>query len=356
MSELIEQQKKLEEKVLAEINAGHPYEASQLAISFVARKKKTLGINGTSATVFHAAKLLTSNNAGADAGILLKWFIEDDAGDDYIFRMEDSELNASNYCDIQRLLDLLSAANREAAAIVVEQIYGPVHIAIIKKNVRSSALAKRLENLEKLMSDLFEESKNWLSAYKSIVRLGDMSRLSKLLESWAAQGNVTEKPLFYGRAVMQLLSEGHVVKANQLSSAAKNIINEDDAANNESANLAVWHLSFILAELAALEPHPRVDKPKIFGIAKQRYEQLLDTIDPKLNQLLEKIGSVCFGVKPSQQSGPNPMALFQTMFGGGAPETDPYQQTSVTKKQQQPKLNMNEIMAMIKSMEGAMRK
>jgi len=354
MSDLQEQQKKLEVKFLAEISVGHPYEASQLAISFVARKKKTLGLNGTSATVFHAAKLLTSNNAGADAGILLKWFIEDGAGDDYIFRMEDGDITASNYCDIQRLLDLLSSSKRDAAATVVEQIYGPVHVAIVKKNVRTSSLAKRLESLEKLMADLFEESKNWLSAYKSIVRLGDMPRLSKLLESWAEQGHASEKPLFYGRAVLQLLSEGHVVKANQLVSTAKNIVKEDDEASSKNAaNLAVWHLSIILAELASLEPHPRVDKPKIFGIARQRYEQLLETIDPKLNQLLEKIGTVCYGVKPAQQSGPNPMALLQTMFGG-APE--PQQSSSVSTKNQQPKLNRNDFIAMIKSMEGATMK
>ena len=354
MSDLQEQQKKLEAKVLAEISVGHPYEASQLAISFVARKKKTLGLNGTSSTVFHAAKLLTSNNAGADAGILLKWFIEDGAGDDYIFRMEDGDLTANNYCDIQRLLDLLSSSKRDAAATVVEQIYGPVHVAIVKKNVRTSSLAKRLESLEKLMADLFEESKNWLSAYKSIVRLGDMPRLSKLLESWAEQGHTTEKPLFFGRAVLQLLSEGHIVKANQLLTTARNFVKDDDEVASKAANLAVWHLSIILAELAALEPHPRVDKPKIFGIARLRYEQLLETIDPKLNLLLEKIGTACYGVKPSQQSGPNPMALFQTMFGG-APE--PQQSSAVSsKKQQQPKLNMNEIMAMIKSMEGAMKK
>ena len=354
-SDLIEQQKKLEEKVLAEINVGHPYEASQLAISFVARKKKTLGLNGTSATVFHAAKLLTSNNAGADAGILLKWFIEDGAGDDYIFRMEDGDVNASSYCDIQRLLDLLSSAKRDAAAIVVEQIYGPVHVAVVKKNVKSSSLRKRLESLEKLMSDLFEESKNWLSAYKSIVRLGDMPRLSKLLESWAAQGHATEKPLFYGRAVLQLLSEGHVAKANQLLATGKNLIQEDDASS-KAANLAVWHVSIILAELASLEAHVRVDKPKIFGIAKQRYELILDSIDPKLPQLLEKIGTVCYGVKTNQQSGPNPMALLQTMFGGAPEPEQSVSSSSSGKKQQQPKLNMNDIMAMIKSMEGAMKK
>lgn len=350
MADLIEQQKKLEQKVLAEINAGHPYEASQLAISFVARKKKSLGLNGTSATVFHAAKLLTSNNAAADAGILLKWFIEDGAGDDYIFHMEDGTLSANNYCDIQRLLDLLTAAKRDAAAIVVEQIYGPVHVAKAKKNVQSSALSKRFESLEKLMADLFEESKNWLSAYKSVVRLGDMPRLSKLLEAWAAQGHESEKPLFFGRAVMQLLSEGQIIKANQFLSVSKNLIKEEDTSS-KAANLAVWHLSIILAELAALEPHPRVDKPKIFGIARQRYEYLLEAIDPKLNQLLEKIGAACYGVKPNQQSGPNPMALLQTMFGG-APEPE-QAVTSNNKKQQQPKLNMNEIMAMIKSMEGA---
>ena len=354
MADLIEQQKKLEQKVLAEINAGHPYEASQLAISFVARKKKSLGFNGTSATVFHAAKLLTDNNAAADAGILLKWFIEDGAGDDYIFHIEDGTLTANSYCDIQRLLDLLSAAKRDAAAIVVEQIYGPLNVTKAKKNVQSSVLSKRFESLEKLMADLFEESKNWLSAYKSVVRLGDMPRLSRLVESWAGQGHESEKPLFFGRTVMQLLSDGQVVKANQFLSASKNLIKEEDTAS-KAANLAVWHLSIILAELAALEPHPRVDKAKIYGIAKARYEYLLETIDPKLNQLLEKIGTVCYGIKPNQQSGPNPMALLQTMFGG-APEPEQSHANSSSKKQQQPKLNMNEIMAMIKSMEGATKR
>jgi len=80
----------LAEKVVAEVNNGHSYEALQLMQSFIARKKKLLGRKETSAMVFYGAGLLVDNGAPADAGTLLVWFIEDGAGDDFNFHMEET--------------------------------------------------------------------------------------------------------------------------------------------------------------------------------------------------------------------------------------------------------------------------
>src|SRR5688572_15382422 len=70
----------LEEKMLAELQSGHPYEALQYVQSFVARKKKLVGQNVTSALVFRGVKLMVDNNASSSAGTLLCWFIEEGAG------------------------------------------------------------------------------------------------------------------------------------------------------------------------------------------------------------------------------------------------------------------------------------
>jgi hypothetical protein len=182
----------LKEKILAEIAAGHSYEALNYAQSFVARKRKHLGKNATSALVFYGAQLLVDNGAASDSGTLLAWFIEDGAGEDFLFHLEDRAIvDKEIYCDVQRISDLLLNLSIEQSAPIVTKIYGPVHKAILnkKKIKKNGPLSKRLEALEKKCADSFEQTKDWLSAYKAVLRLeaSDMSRAANILDLWSSE-------------------------------------------------------------------------------------------------------------------------------------------------------------------------
>jgi len=167
--------------------------------------------------VFFAAKLMVTHNASSSAGTLLTWFIEDGAGVEYFFKLQSSALNSENYCDVQRLVDFLSNISISEAIPTVDLIYGPVHILISKSKVDSgSALSARLLELEVLFARILEGSKTWRNAFKSYVRIGNMTKVCEVLVSWSAEGYATEKPLFFARALIHLLSEAKIVQAAEL--------------------------------------------------------------------------------------------------------------------------------------------
>lgn len=337
--------------MLSELSVGNKYEASQLAISFVARKKKAFGHSGASALVFEAARLLIENGAAADAGTLLEWFIEDGAGEGYKFHMEEGQLTGDKYCDLDRLSQLLAGLTPELASPVVEKIYGPVHLGILKKKL-SGGLAQRLELLERNWATLFEVTKNWYSAYKASLRLQDTARAAKILDHWSNEGYASERPLFFGRALLQLLSENKVKQASELLRHSTPLVaesGEEPPGGSVSAAMGVWHLAIILTQLANLEEKPRVNKMKIFGIICQRYVGILEGIDPKLTVILEKVGTAVFDVRPPPQAaGPNPMAFIQSMLAGGsAPQNDVAAPTNA-----KPSIDMQALLQMMDQMEA----
>ena len=284
----------LKDKILAEIAAGHSYEALNYAQSFVARKRKHLGRNATSALVYYGARLLVDNGAASDSGTLLAWYIEDGAGDDFLFHLEDRAIvDKDIYCDVQRISDLLNGLTLEQTAPIVTKIHGPVHKAILnkKKIKKNGPLSKRLEAFEKKCADTFEATKDWLSAYKAVLRLeaSDMARAANILDKWSSEGYATEKPLFFARAVLQLLSDGKLAKASEFLAVSAKFVEGGEQSN--TAAIAVWNLATILTNLAVLQPKPRVDPTKIFSIIAQLYFPLLSKIDPKLIDLLEKVRS-----------------------------------------------------------------
>lgn len=284
----------LKDKILAEIAAGHSYEALNYAQSFVARKRKHLGRNATSALVYYGARLLVDNGAASDSGTLLAWYIEDGAGDDFVFHLEDRAIvDKDIYCDVQRISDLLNGLTLEQTAPIVTKIHGPVHKAILnkKKIKKNGPLSKRLEAFEKKCADTFEATKDWLSAYKAVLRLesSDMARAANILDMWSSEGYATEKPLFFARAVLQLLSDGKIAKASEFLAVSAKFVEGGEQSN--TAAIAVWNLATILTNLAVLPPRPRVDPTKIFSIIAQLYFPLLSKIDPKLIDLLEKVKS-----------------------------------------------------------------
>lgn len=323
----------LEGKIQAELKEGHPYEALQYVQSFVARKKKAFGQESTSTVVFHGAKQLIANNASSCAGTLLKWFIEDGAGTDFSFSVEEKK----NYCDVQRVLDLLSPLSSEQAYPVVDIIYDPLHLFIAKlKTKKSGALMERLNQFEAFCARVNLDSGVYYLSFKSYVRLGKMPEASNVLLQWSSKGYPSERALFFARGVLFLLSEGKVSAASELHEISKkhvqdNISQEPGVTNvgtgggPESAPLAVWHLATILVELAVMPPMPRVDKTKLFGILFGRYGPFLVSVDSKLLEMMTKAGEQVFGFSLQQQqqargAAPpaNPMAMLQGLLGNGA--------------------------------------
>eukprot|EP01035_Chromulina_nebulosa_P016966 gene16966-22461_t len=250
----------LEEKMLNDLKSNHPYEAQQYVQSFLSRKKKTLGQNKTSSLVFHGAKLLIDYNAPNDAAS--------------------------------------KAANK------------------------SESLSNRLIKLEEKFANIFEDTKKWHNAYKSVVRLNDHDRLAKILNQWSSEGYKTEQPLFFARAVFNLLADKKIDLAIDLISKSSQFIvdNVDVEVTSDtelqSGALATWHLAIILAELAKLPPLQRVDKTKLFGTSNEK-------------------------------QAPNPMKLFQNMLSAGANPTK-----SAPPKNNLEGIDMNSIMAMLNQVQG----
>lgn len=87
-----------------------------------------------------------------------------------------------------------------------------------------------------------------------------------------------------------------------------------------SASLAIFHLATILTDLANFQPMPRVDRTKLFGLLYKRYGPLLHQLDSKMFELFLKVGEVhCNFRLEGADSGPNPMAMLQSLLTGGAP-------------------------------------
>eukprot|EP01032_Pedospumella_encystans_P039041 gene39041-44260_t len=129
----------IEGKVQAELRDGHPYEALQYVQSFVARKKKALGQVTTSEVVYHSAKELIFSGASSSVGALLKWYLEEGAGVEYPFRLSTEQLSAGNYCDVQRLIDLITPLTSDQAYPIIDIVYDQLHLFIAKLKLAKSA-------------------------------------------------------------------------------------------------------------------------------------------------------------------------------------------------------------------------
>lgn len=329
----------LEEKLGQELREQHVYEALQYVQSFIARKKKILGVRGTSTAVFLSAKTLLSGvnydsaesttaslTLAATAGTLLKWFIEEGAGLDYQFRLYPDQLNSVQYCDVQNLQEFLSALDIRTAGPVVDAIYNPLHVLVAKSKVKKhSHLSQRITKLEVFFAGVLQNSKRWLSAFKSYIRLQNAEKAAEVLNQWSAEGYATEKAIFFGRGLLYLLSENKAVLAKELLHASLQYIEDNTGADKvaggpSSTALAVWHVAVILTDLANFPPMPRVDKTKLFGLLHRRYGAFFVQVDVKLLEVFLKAGEACFNyvLENPADNTPSPMAMLQSLLTGGA--------------------------------------
>jgi hypothetical protein len=366
----------LEEKVIASLQAStvgsNAYETLQYVQSFVARKKKTLGPAGTSRAVFHSVKLIIThgqNDKTSEAGLavtagaLLKWFIEDGAGKDFSFHLHTEQTNADQYCDIQHLLQLIEPLDIKLSGPIVNSIYNPLHVLLAKAKVkRNSPLQKRLNKLEILFAQVLHDSKQWLGAFKSYVRLNDAAKVAEVLENWSNDGYTSEKPLFFARGLLQVLADNKAVFANDLLHASQvyvvdNALPQGGATafrggGSLSAGLAVWHLTTILTDLVNFQPMPRVDKTKLFGLLHQRYSPLLNQLDSKLLDLFLKAGELYCNFQLEGDSSPNPMAMLQNLLNGGGARQQSRQQQAGAPAGPMGGMDLNAMMQMMARMQS----
>ena len=195
------------------------YEALQYLQSFVARKKKTLGPSGTSLAVFHGAKVLCQRPVGSgphDAGVALAWFMESED----LFHLCEGAPKKDDYCDTQRLLDLLTGLAAADAEPVVSNVYNVLHQVVLKSGLlfgrkANKAVIERMSKLDNLFADVLEKTEMWRMAYKVVLRLSDIPRAANILNRWADSPSTYkyEKPLFFARAILTLLADRKIDQA-----------------------------------------------------------------------------------------------------------------------------------------------
>lgn len=347
--------KQIDEKIVD----SQSYEALQFLQSFIARKKRAMGRSKTSLCVFHCVRRLVERGSSGDAGVLLLWFIESDE----LFHLDGStksvlSADEAPYCDLERMLVLLRDLTPDKSVAVVDQIYGPLHQVVAKAGMaRAASVSARMSQLEQLSATVFEATKKWHSAYKVVMRLGELERAARVLNSWAAEGYKNEKPLFFGRAVMQLLSERKVQQAEELVRHCTPLLPDNISPPQPGgpcgATQAVWHLATILCGLAVLPPQQRVDKSRLFTVLKERYTGILIATDPRLVELLQRVGAALFSVAlPAEMQGPNPMEMLQKMMMASGGMSNALTAPSSSGRGQEPAFDMGDIMRMMSRLEG----
>lgn len=168
----------------------------------------------------------------------MTWFIEDGAGIDFSFKLQFEDLNSENYCDILRLGEFLSNTPIDDAAVILDAIYGPLHVLISKSKIPStSKLSSRLLDMEKLLASILEGSQRWRNAFRSYTRIGDIRKVSAVLDAWSAGGYLAEKPLFFARALITYLAEGRAIQAAELLTYLKSLVTDNIDGESFSSNM-----------------------------------------------------------------------------------------------------------------------
>lgn len=338
-------------------NETTSYAALQLLQSIVARKHRLLGSDGTSKLVFLGAKCMIDAGNAEDAGNALVWFVESEG----FFQVQ---------ADCQRVLDLFKGYDLAKLEPCASVVYDPLHRAVVKSGQTvgrnaNSKVAVAMKSFDELCANIFETAQVWRSAYRVCIRLGLVNRAVAILDKWSDSPNCYkhEKPLFFSRAVLTLLSEKKLSMAAEMAEASKVIIGDADNAiadppvvgGVDSGPLACWHLAIILAELAVMPAAPRVDKGRLFSVLTTMYAELVDKYDGSLVELLELIGSNVFDLGDKKKS-IDTMAMLQAMMGGNKAGSSSSGSGAVAKKgaggggPQIGGMDVNQMLAMLNKM------
>ncbi len=308
------------------------YGALQYLQSFVARKKKAVGVDAISQVIFYGCALLIERGDAEDAGNALVWYI----GNDDLLHLSNNTKGEGQYCDTERVLALFQKFTSAQLVACASVLYDPLHQIILDSRLTTgtntdSAISQRMRAFDEICANVFEQTSVWRSAYRVCVRLNHIARAASILDRWSSTPGCYkhEKPLFFARAILTLLAEKKIERAVEMTNASKTIMAGLDnvtsdpvrPSGDDSATLACWHLSIIFAELAALPAAPRVDKVKLFSVLVTIYGGLIEKLDRKLVELVDKIGSDVFlvgGVKEKPGAMNFLQAMLQSSGMGGA--------------------------------------
>ena len=282
----------LRDAVSGLLAGGRHDEAVIYSKSFITRKRIALGQKGISTLVFKFAALLSDSNDGtAASGAFLEWFI--DEGEFHV-ETHPRESVLFQWCDVEATTALLEEMPVGRRHSIVSKIYSPLHKSLARKRISSpqqqsqnESLHERLDKLEQTFANLFEESEDWLHAFEAVLRFKkpDILRAARILDKLSDESK-TEKPLFFGRAVLKLVAQGHADKAATMLDASASYLNRDTAS---SASLAVFSLAAAIAPLAAgvaaeaaQQRPPTAQQQEAFVATAAPARAMLQGVDSKL--------------------------------------------------------------------------
>ena len=267
-------------------------DATMYAKSFLARKKITLGSKGVSTLAFKFSSFLSDHSAGAPAaGTFLEWFI--DEGSFHVETKHAKESVLFKWCDLETTTTLLEEMPVDRRQSIVAKIYSPLHKSLAKRRITTpqqqqtinSSLHERLDKLEQTFANLFEESEDWLHAFEAVLRfkVPDIARAARILDKLSDESK-SEKPLFFGRAVLKLMAQGHADKAATMLGASAAYVDRTTASGS---SLAVLALAAALTPLAgavaaAPEQRPSAQQQEAFVALATPARAMLQRVDLKL--------------------------------------------------------------------------
>jgi hypothetical protein len=307
----------LEEKLSQALREGRSYDAMQYAQSFLARKRAGSVLAGPAALThcLFAVRRFLSLGFPSEGGELLRWAIAN--------KYFEEGLDVEHIADaLAQLAGVLSEAKAEAAGQLAKTAARDL-LEVMDRHGRSSTEAALLRNpvhaLRSVLAETLGSIESWHLAVDVLYLGDDMAALSRALLGLASQGGRCELPLFFARAVLQLLSNGRVEAADSLLAEGAHII-EARESNRNSMTIAVWHFVVMLVDLIVRgKSLPPKERQNIYRLLSEKYQSIVQDVDSKLVDLAGDIaqdqGLVSRAVAAPSSTG----GLLGQLRGGGNP-------------------------------------
>ncbi|CAM9200608.1 unnamed protein product [Ectocarpus sp. 12 AP-2014] len=155
---------------------------------------------------------------------------------------------------------------------------------------------------------------------------GCPTEYAALVKQWSAKGYPGETDLFICRAVLHTLSYDRTEDAGVLLDACASWVLGEDAASSSGSEVSsgaqavlespLWHFTRFVVELCqvkSLAGSPSQEMAAAFNKLREVYRASLER-DVHLDDLLNRIGDVHFGIKPPQPGGL--MGMLGQLMGG----------------------------------------
>lgn len=297
----------LEEKLSRALREGRPYDASQYAQSFLARKRAGSVLAGP-ASLTHclfAVRRFLSLGFPSEGGDLVRWAVAN--------RYFEEGLDADHVADgLAQLAGILSEAKAEAAGQLAKCAARDL-LEVMNRRGRSPAEAALLREPVRALRGALAEALGSVGSWRDAVDVlqpgDDMVSLSRALLGHAEQGARCELPLFFARAVLELVGDGRLDSADALLAEAEGIV-EARQTNRNSMTIAVWHYVVILVDLLVRgKALTMKERKSVYRLLSEKYHTIVQDVDPKLADLAASVAE--------EQGLASPTASAHPFSGGG---------------------------------------